>query len=43
MYIRDLSLTVKHMTFNHYLVGSNPIGLINNDYNLMVESPTSNR
>ena len=24
---RDFSLKVKHMTFNHYNMGSNPIGL----------------
>lgn len=25
--LKDFSLMVKHMTFNHYNVGSNPIGL----------------
>ena len=25
---RDLSLTVKYVTFNHHYTGSNPVGLI---------------
>ena len=28
IFIRELSLMVKHMTFNHYYMSSNPIALI---------------
>ena len=36
---------VKHMTFNHSNIGSNPVGLIFKvyDYNLMVEWSISTR
>ena len=29
IHLRDFSLMVKHVTFNHYNMGSNPIGLNN--------------
>lgn len=31
IYIRELSLMVKHMTFNHYYMSSNPIALKKNN------------
>ena len=32
IFIRELSLMVKHMTFNHYYMSSNPIALIKTKY-----------
>jgi hypothetical protein len=33
--IRELSLMVKHMTFNHYYMSSNPIALIKNQNDII--------
>ena len=41
---RDLSLKVKHVPFNHFYEGSNPLDLINTyGYRLMVDQSSSKR